>query len=233
MIPYYSAENFVFPPTETALPEPDGLLVAGGDLAPERLLLAYQSGIFPWYTEGEPILWWSPSIRAVFWPEHIHVSRSLAKFLRKSPYTYSFNQAFTDVIQSCAHIHDQSTGTWITPHMINAYSQLHQQGHAHSVEVWQQGKLVGGLYGVLIGSTFCGESMFHRADHASKCALLALVRHLKPAGLSLIDCQLPNPHLMRLGAEEIPRTSFIEHLTRNKPHILAASTLKPQLIELL
>src|SRR5690554_364245 len=117
MIPYYSAENFVFPPTETALTEPDGLLVAGGDLAPEHLLLAYQNGIFPWYSEGEPILWWSPSIRAVFWPERIHISRSLAKFLRKSPYTYTINQAFTDVIHSCADIHEQSSGTWITPAM--------------------------------------------------------------------------------------------------------------------
>lgn len=232
MIPYYSAENFVFPPTETALTEPDGLLVAGGDLAPERLLLAYQNGIFPWYSEGEPILLWSPSIRAVFWPERIHVSRSLAKFLRKSPYTYTINQAFTDVIQSCASIHDQTVGTWITPEMIAAYCQLHLQGHAHSVEVWQHDKLVGGLYGVLIGSTFCGESMFHRANHASKCALLALAQHLIPAGLTLIDCQLPNPHLMRLGAEEISRASFISHLTRYQQPNLAVNSLKAQVIKL-
>jgi len=232
MIPYYSAENFSFPPLETALQEPDGLLAAGGLLSTEQLLLAYQSGIFPWYSEGDPIMWWSPSIRAVFWPKRIHTSRSLAKFLRRSPYTYSFNRAFPEVIESCARVHEQTTGTWITPQMIHGYSQLHYQGHAHSVEVWQNEKLVGGLYGILVGQVFCGESMFHRADHASKCALLALAQHLTPLGLQLIDCQLPNPHLMRLGAEEMPRGDFIQQLARFKQHTIASYALKPQFIEL-
>lgn len=231
MIPYLSAESLSFPPLTNALQEPDGLLAVGGDLSSERLLLAYQQGIFPWYTEPDPILWWSPSIRAVFWPKRIHRSRSLHKFLNKAPYSYSFNHAFQQVIQACATTHQQRSGTWITAPMVQAYLNLHHLGYAHSVEVWQQDKLVGGLYGVLVGQVFCGESMFHHADHASKCALLALAQHLIPAGLQLIDCQLPNPHLMRLGAEAIPRVMFSQYLTRYKEKAISSQALKEQFID--
>lgn len=232
MIPYFGAEEFYFPPLETALQEPDGLLVAGGDLSSPRLLHAYQQGIFPWYSEGDPILWWSPYTRAAFWPEHIHVSRSLRRFLRKDIYHYSMNRAFSEVVQACADVHGANTGTWITPDMMQAYETLHEQGHAHSVEVWQQDALVGGLYGVSVGQVFCGESMFHRADNASKCALLALKRHLSPHGLHLIDCQVPNPHLMRLGAVEIPRHKYIQTLADYGEVHLPESALNPQTIYL-
>ncbi|RUO44087.1 leucyl/phenylalanyl-tRNA--protein transferase [Aliidiomarina taiwanensis] len=232
MIPYFNAERFYFPPLETALHEPDGLLVAGGDLSPTRLLQAYQQGIFPWYSEGDPILWWSPYTRAAFWPEQIHTSRSLRKFLRKNLYSYTINYAFSDVIKSCAEVHSAVTGTWITPDMMQAYQALHQQGHAHSIEVWSQGALVGGLYGVLVGQVFCGESMFHRADHASKCALLALKSHFQPHGLQLIDCQVPNPHLMRLGAVVLPRHEYLHALAKYGHKNVSQQALAPQKVQL-
>jgi len=201
----------VFPPLERALTDPNGLLAVGGDLSPGRLLDAYRKGIFPWYEEGQPILWWSPDPRAVLFTDKIKVSRSLGKTLRNKPYSVSFDQAFTQVISACAEPRAAASGTWITRDMQSAYLKLHQQGHAHSVEVWSEdNKLVGGLYGILLDKVFCGESMFNRQPDMSKIALVSLTEWLKPKRIKVIDCQLPNPHLTRLGAESISRETFAE-----------------------
>jgi len=200
-----------FPPLERALTDPNGLLAVGGDLSPGRLLDAYRKGIFPWYEEGQPILWWSPDPRAVLFTDKIKVSRSLGKTLRNKPYSVSFDQAFTQVISACAEPRAAASGTWITRDMQSAYLKLHQQGHAHSVEVWSEdNKLVGGLYGILLDKVFCGESMFNRQPDMSKIALVSLTEWLKPKRIKVIDCQLPNPHLTRLGAESISRETFAE-----------------------
>ena len=203
-----------FPPVAQALPEPDGLLALGGCLSVPRLINAYQSGIFPWFGRNDPILWWSPSERAVIFPNQLHISRSLAKFMRKTPYRITLNMAFNSVIKQCATNPrgDPSNGVWITADMIGAYEQLHNAGHAHSIEVWHDEQLVGGLYGVLVGTVFCGESMFSKAENASKVALVAIRDYLVPYGLTLIDCQIPNPHLASLGAVTIPRRKFISLL---------------------
>lgn len=203
-----------FPPVAQALPEPDGLLALGGCLSIPRLINAYQSGIFPWFGRNDPILWWSPSKRAVIFPQQLHISRSLAKFMRKTPYRITLNMAFNSVIKQCATIPRGSpnNGVWITADMIRAYEELHQAGHAHSIEIWRDDQLVGGLYGVLVGTVFCGESMFSKAENASKVALVAIRDYLLPYGLTLIDCQIPNPHLATLGAEIIPRGKFISLL---------------------
>ena len=232
MIPILSLASVAFPDVEQALTEPNGLLAAGGDLSVARLIAAYQHGIFPWFTQGDPILWWSPHPRAVFWPSELHISRSLRKFIKKTPYRYTINTEFPAVIERCATAHAAQSGTWITPAMQEAYVRLHQAGYAHSIEVWQHNELVGGLYGVQVGSVFCGESMFHRADNASKCALLALAHHLIPYGLTLIDCQMPNPHLMRLGAQPCSRQEFQQHLQSGKRTSLPASAFLPQPIDL-
>jgi len=201
-----------FPHPSRALKEPDGLLAVGGDLSVPRLVEAYRQGVFPWFSEGDPLLWWSPDPRAVFFPDAIHISRSLHKFLKRCTYEVTINKAFRTVVEACAEAPRDHEGTWITASMIDAYTNLHYAGHAHSVEVWQQGELAGGLYGVLSGQVFSGESMFHQADNASKAALIALAGHLGPAGLKLIDCQMPNDHLMSLGAEELPRHEYLELL---------------------
>ena len=202
-----------FPAVEEALSDPEGLLAVGGDLSTERLLQAYRTGIFPWYEEGQPILWWSPNPRAVLYPEHLKISRSLAKTLRNKPWTISFDRAFTQTVSTCAAPRANSHGTWITREMQQAYCRLHGEGYAHSVEVWdEQQVLIGGLYGVAIGRIFSGESMFsHRAD-ASKVALVFLARHLQAWNYPLIDCQLASPHLDSLGARSISRQHYIEHL---------------------
>ena len=197
-----------FPPLDRALDEPEGLLAAGGDLAPERLLAAYRRGIFPWYSAGQPVLWWSPNPREVLDPREFKCSRSLAKTLRNRGFEVTFDRDFPTVVQSCAARRENSPGTWITPEMHAAYCTLFQHGHAHSVEVRLAGQLVGGLYGVLLGGVFFGESMFSRERDASKVALARLVEKGLVAGLQLIDCQLPTPHLRSLGSKPMNRAAF-------------------------
>ena len=214
-LPELNHDLSYFPAVNTALAEPDGLLAMGGDLNPERLVHAYQQGIFPWFEDDQPILWWSPSQRMVLAPGKMHISRSLRKSLRRQTFTFSINNAFAEVIESCAEPRDYSSNTWITDTMQDAYLQLHEMGFAHSIEVWQEGQLVGGLYGLYIGDIFCGESMFHTVTDASKIAFIALQQHLLSIGCKLIDCQLHNKHLASLGAIEISRETFINQLSNN------------------
>ena len=201
-----------FPHIESALREPDGLLAAGGDLSTERLLLAYRSGIFPWYEEGQPILWWSPDPRCVVRPSEFHVSRRLRQYASRSTLTLSFNRAFEKVIEACAGSRKSQQGTWITADIMNAYKQLHADGWAHSVEVWDGEELVGGIYGLSIGRVFFGESMFSRQDNASKFALLGLCSILAKNDFELLDCQVLSQHLLTLGARLITRAEFSEIL---------------------
>ncbi|RCU52427.1 leucyl/phenylalanyl-tRNA--protein transferase [Corallincola holothuriorum] len=204
--------NYAFPPTEQALQDPNGLLAIGGDLSAERLRRAYQSGIFPWFSEDEPLLWWSPDPRCVFEIETFRTPRSLRKSLRRSGFTISVNQAFDQVIQGCAAPRVTESGTWIVPEMALAYNQLHRQGVAHSIEIWHENALVGGLYGVCSGRQFSGESMFFRMTDASKVALIALISIMHGTGAKWIDCQVTNPHLTSLGAIEVSRADYIEQL---------------------
>lgn len=203
---------YSFPPVETALTEPNGLLAVGGDLSPERLQLAYKSGIFPWYEEDQPILWWSPDPRSVLFPDKLKLSRSLRKTLRHNLFSITFDQAFSEVIRLCAQRRSYSSGTWITKEIESAYNQLHQQGIAHSVETWFDGELVGGLYGLSMGSLFFGESMFSLKADASKIALVYLVGQLGNWGFQLIDCQIQSDHLDSLGAEDISRSQFLAYI---------------------
>lgn len=203
----------IFPPPDEA--EPSGLLAIGGDLSPERLLLAYSMGIFPWFNEGEPILWWSPDPRFIIEPDGLHVSRSLRKVLRRGHFEVTFNQAFDDVIRACSDLRKaKGEGTWLGDGMIDAYRQLHRMGFAHSAECWQEGELVGGVYGVCLGRCFFGESMFHRVRDASKVALAGLVDRLKELQFELLDCQMPTAHLASMGARGIPRSEFQRRLSR-------------------
>lgn len=201
-----------FPPVDMALEDPPGLLAGGGDLSVERLLAAYRRGIFPWYSRGQPVLWWSPDPREVLFVEELRVSRSLARTLRRADFRVSRDEDFEGVIAGCAAPREQTTGTWITTEMRAAYRQLHGLGHAHSVEAWQNGELVGGLYGVEVGRVFCGESMFSRRTDASKVAFVWLVQHCRQQGITLIDCQLASQHLRSLGSRPIPRAEFTRHL---------------------
>ncbi len=207
MIPWLDHDT-PFPPIRSALKDPNGLLAAGGDLSSERLLSAYRHGIFPWFSEGDPILWWSPDPRMILFPAELKISRSLAKTLRNRSYETRFDCAFGEVMAACAAPRKGEPGTWISGAMVEAYQGLHRLGYAHSVETWIDGGLAGGLYGVAIGRVFFGESMFSRARDASKIALAALVGHLKSAGFGLIDCQMRTRHLETLGAREIPRRRF-------------------------
>ena len=202
-----------FPDPQLALSEPDGLLAVGGDLSPERLLTAYRQGIFPWYQDDQPILWWSPNPRAVLFPAEFRISRSLRRTLRRNTFTVSVDQHFGGVIAGCAADRDQP-GTWITKDMLHAYAALHSSGHAHSIEIWRDGELVGGLYGVNIGGVFFGESMFSRATDASKVALAQLVGLRRELGIELVDCQIASAHLATLGARPIPRSEFQDLLLR-------------------
>jgi leucyl/phenylalanyl-tRNA--protein transferase len=212
MIPWLS-EAHVFPPLETALAEPNGLLAAGGDLDPRRILAAYRRGIFPWYSSGEPILWWSPDPRMVLFPDALKISNSLAKTLRNADYEVRLDTAFDDVIHACAvKPRDGQPGTWITAEMQQAYRALHRLGYAHSVETWIAGKLAGGLYGIALGQAFYGESMFTHERDASKIALAHLCAHLKRRGFGIIDCQMETSHLASLGARPIPRRDFAARL---------------------
>lgn len=212
MLPWLPARPVRFPSTEDALHDPDGLLAAGGALTPDWLLEAYRRGIFPWFSEGQPILWWSPDPRMVLFPDEVHVRRSLAKRLRNGGFRVTRDQCFTAVIAACAEMRAQVEGTWITPPMQAAYRRLHELGHAHSVEVWRDDRLVGGLYGVALGRVFFGESMFSRESDASKVALVHLARHLADQGGGLIDCQMHTAHLASLGARDIARRAFIDYL---------------------
>lgn len=211
MIPWLNP-NDPFPPLDSALREPNGLLAAGGDLSPQRLIEAYSRGIFPWFNPGEPILWWSPDPRMVLFPAELKISRSLRKTLNKRAYEIRVDTAFRQVMEACAAPRD-GHGTWITPAMIEAYAELHRQGLAHSIETWVDGQLAGGLYGVSLGRMFYGESMFSRATDASKIAFVHLVRQLQRWGFGLIDCQMKTAHLAAFGAREIPRAEFGQRLT--------------------
>ena len=201
-----------FPPVECALKSPNGLLAVGGDLSAHRLLDAYRHGIFPWFNPGDPILWWSPDPRMVLIPGEFKISRSLGRVLRKTACEVRLDTAFEQVMRSCAAPRKGHHGTWIDESMISAYCTLHEQGYAHSVETWLDGKLVGGLYGVGIGRMFYGESMFSNVDNASKIALAHLARQLERWQFGMIDCQMNTPHLASLGAREIPRAEFIARL---------------------
>jgi len=219
MIPWLGHE-LVFPPVRTALSEPDGLLAAGGDLSPARLLLAYSQGIFPWFSEGEPILWWSPAKRMVLFPARLHISRSLSKTLRNRQYRVTVDTAFRQVMEACAAPREGANGTWIVTPMVEAYCRLHALGVAHSFEVWMEGQLVGGLYGVGLGHMFYGESMFSRRNDASKIAFVHMAQHLARHGVEMIDCQMHTAHLASLGACLLSRAQFLATL-KNK-------TLEPQ-----
>lgn len=204
-----------FPPVHRALREPNGLLAAGGALTTEWLLAAYSDGIFPWFSEGDPILWWSPDPRTVFNPKAIKIRRSLRQSLRNRGYTFKADHAFHDVIKACAEPRKDQGETWIVAPMQAAYCNLHEEGYAHSIECWQEGRLVGGLYGVAIGSLFFGESMFSHERDASKGALIFLAHLANQVNGPLIDCQMPNPHLDSLGAMNIPRQEFVQTIKQH------------------
>ncbi len=209
-------DSLDFPPASQALSDPNGLLAVGGDLDPDRLIAAYRQGIFPWYEEGQPLLWWSPDPRTVVRPSSVHLSRSMRKFLRKTDFAVTFDRCFPAVIQACAAPRDYTDDTWITPAMQQSYTELHRRGQAHSVEVWQGSELVGGLYGVGLGQVFFGESMFSRRSNASKTAFIALAGRLQQLGCQLIDCQMPTDHLESLGAQQLSRAAFtssVQHLS--------------------
>ncbi|MDA8127606.1 MAG: leucyl/phenylalanyl-tRNA--protein transferase [Betaproteobacteria bacterium] len=209
-----------FPPVETALREPNGLLAMGGGLSEARLLDAYRHGIFPWFNPGEPVLWWSPDPRMVLAPGEVRVTRSLARRIRNGGFEVRVDTVFSEVMRACAEPRKGAGGTWISPMMIAAYARLFDAGYAHSVETWRDGRLVGGLYGVAIGRMFYGESMFSREPDASKVALVRLARQLQAWGFGLIDCQMETAHLASLGARTMPRAAFMKRLTElvNLPH---------------
>ena len=233
---YYLDDDVTwFPEPRTALDEPNGLLAIGGDLQPQRIYNGYRQGGFPWYSEDEPLMWWSPDPRAVFPQCEVKLNKSLRKFLNKCDYSVSINTCFEQVIRQCAKPRANSEGTWIMPEMIQAYSSLHQQGKAHSVEIWQitpeQKTLVGGLYGILVGDCFCGESMFSAQPNASKLALLCLAELMKTSDSGLIDCQLPNPYLMSMGAQLISRDVYLDKLAIATEKTLANNLFSPRFIE--
>ena len=203
-------KELAFPPHRFALDEPNGLIAMGGDLSPERLIKAYTDGIFPWFNDGDPLLWWSPNPRAIIKVADVKINRTLKKFINKCPYKVTLNNCFNQVIAKCADAPYRNDDTWILPDMLNAYQQLHQQGFAHSIEVWHEDKLIGGLYGVAINGFFSGESMFYTQTNASKIALVSLINLLNLIGVEFIDCQIQNPFLDSMGAIEISRDEFIQ-----------------------
>jgi leucyl/phenylalanyl-tRNA--protein transferase len=213
MIPWLGVRDG-FPPVTAALREPNGLLAAGADLSTDRLLDAYARGIFPWFDEGDPPLWWSPDPRMVLWLRELHLSRSLRRTIRSQRYEVTLDRAFRDVMLGCAEPRHDQEGTWITPAMIEAYSRLAALGHGHSVEVWSGTELAGGLYGIALGRMFFGESMFSRSTDASKVALALLVKQLERWRFELMDCQMATTHLASLGACEMPRAEFLRHVDR-------------------
>jgi leucyl/phenylalanyl-tRNA---protein transferase len=213
------ADDLSFPPVELA--SKSGLLAVGGDLSPDRLILSYQKGIFPWYSEGEPILWWSPDPRFVLFPEEIYISRSMRQVLKKGIFRITYDQSFREVIENCRQSRREKNGSWITEDMLHAYCRLYELGFAHSVEAWMEGELAGGLYGVSFGRCFFGESMFTRMSNASKTALLNLVSAIRELGFAVVDCQVYTDHLLSLGARMISRKEYLD--------ILAANVFQPTL----
>lgn len=209
-------EKPIFPPAELA--NRDGIIAVGGDLSPERLINAYAAGIFPWYSESDPIIWWSPDPRLVMFPGEVHVSRSMKRLLKRNPFQLTSDRDFAGVIAGCRKFRQHQPGTWITPEIAEAYTRLHQLGFAHSVEVWQGKQLVGGLYGISLGKCFFGESMFSEAANASKLAFIKLSEKLFDQGFPFIDCQIPSPHLKTLGAREIPRKDYLKLLEEALKH---------------
>ena len=209
---YRLTDALLFPSPEQASAE--GIVAVGGDLQPERVILAYRKGIFPWFESDDFLLWWSPDPRMVLFPDRLKISKSMRTVLRKKQFEVTFNKAFDQVVEACAKVKRfGQNGTWITPGLMEVYSTLHIQGHAHSVEVWEEGSLVGGLYGIDLGTVFCGESMFSKSSNASKVALISLVKELKKNNYELIDCQVPTQHLASMGAEPISRTEFLTFLS--------------------
>ena len=209
---YRLTDALLFPSPEQASDE--GIVAVGGDLKPERVMLAYRKGIFPWFESDDFLLWWSPDPRMVLFPDQVKISKSMRIVLRKKQFEVTFNKAFDDVVEACAKVKRfGQNGTWITPGLMEVYSTLHIQGHAHSVEVWEEGVLVGGLYGIDLGTVFCGESMFSKSNNASKVALISLAKELKKNNYKLIDCQVPTQHLASMGAESIPRSEFLTYLS--------------------
>lgn len=225
-------DNIAFPAVERALAEPNGLLAVGGDLSVKRLINAYKSGIFPWYSENEPLMWWSPDPRAIIPVEHIRINRTLRKFLNKELYQVTVNKAFNEVVELCADAPFRRESTWILPEMKYAYQQLHQLGVAHSIEVWRQGELVGGLYGVAINGFFSGESMFYSQPNGSKVALVYLAHLMKQHGIEFIDCQMLNPFLEDMGAIEISREKFIKIKEQAINKIIAEDFWQPRTLSL-
>ena len=215
MIPWLDSDVVAFPPVDLALQSPNGLLAAGGDLTPEWLICAYQQGIFPWFEADQPILWWTPDPRMVLYPQEFHLSASLRRLLGQHRFGLSIDQDFAGVITGCSEPRRYTESTWITSELKTAYQKLHDLGIAHSVEVWDEERLVGGLYGVALGRIFFGESMFSRSSNTSKLALVFLVQHLRKWRYRLIDCQVSTPHLASLGAREIPRRDFMEQIDRH------------------
>lgn len=227
---YRIPEQHLFPNPELA--NSGGLLGVGGDLHPDRILLAYRQGIFPWYSEGQPILWWSPDPRMVLWVDALHISRSLGKIIRRGDFHITMDTAFDEVMTACADVpRPGQQGTWITPELKEGFVALHDAGHAHSIEAWKDGELVGGLYGLTVGRVFCGESMFAVVPNASKVAFVALVQQLRRWGFPMVDCQVHTPHLARFGAREVPRKRFLADLTvlGSRPGRVGPWTLDPDL----
>jgi leucyl/phenylalanyl-tRNA---protein transferase len=212
MLPILDPDSYVFPDVSDALDAPSGLLAVGGDLHPERIIAAYRHGIFPWYEEGQPILWWSPDPRMVLFPSELHISKSLAKVLKKTNISITIDKAFDQVISACAGERAYASGTWITQNMKTAYTKLHHLSYAHSIEAWQEGELIGGLYGLAMGKVFYGESMFSIQENASKIAFVQLVKQLELWGYELIDCQIASSYLASFGAREISRIEFLKFL---------------------
>ena len=220
-IPWLEETGYRFPDVSTALTEPDGLLTASDRISPELVLDAYRQGIFPWYSPGQPVLWWSPDPRCVIYPDSFHISRSLRRSLNRQAFEIRLNTAFAEVMQACAEPREGQDGTWITQAMLDVYCQLHDQGYAHSIECWQNGRLVGGMYGLVLGDIFFGESMFSREKDASKVAMHYLLSEIKPF---MLDAQVASPHLMTMGAELIPREQFVAII---RSHLNIPSLLSP------
>ncbi len=211
---FYLTDEHIFPPPHLA--EKEGLLAVGGDLSQDRLLLAYHMGIFPWYSDEEPVLWWSPDPRLVLYPKEIKVSKTLKRIIKKDKFHITMDHAFAGVIRECAQIRaENNEGTWINEDMMKAYFRLHQSGYAHSVEAWYEGGLIGGLYGVSLGKSFFGESMFTRISNASNVALVKLVEYLAALSFDMVDCQVRTEHMIRFGAREVPRDRFLQQLNES------------------
>ncbi|GLS90305.1 leucyl/phenylalanyl-tRNA--protein transferase [Psychromonas marina] len=231
-LPQLTDDPQFFPNVEKALQEPDGLLAIGGDLSPQRIFNAYRNGIFPWFSAGEPLLWWSPSERATIIAGEVHVSKSMKRFINKNHMSITVNHCFSSVISACAMPRATQAETWISEQMIDAYIELHRMGFAHSIEVWHEKKLVGGLYGVCVGQTFCGESMFSQMDNSSKIAFIALNQHFQQAGGKIIDCQMQTGHLKSLGVQTSCRDSFIQNLMVTKDEAIKTTCWDQQQIKI-